>query len=322
MRRFLGIDLGGSSIKWCSVNEESDTPSEVESRATPADADGVRAALREIIRRAQDDADLAAVCVGTPGLVDETGAILGDAVNLPGWGNESLAQSIGGDAGVAVSVKNDASLATLAETRIGAARGRQHVVGIFIGTGIGGGLCINGQLYEGAGGLAGEIGHTVVESNGAPCPCGQRGCLERYSAAIGIVRLCLQLSSGYDSPLAYTAKREAEALTAEAVYRAFADQDPLAHSVHAIACEKLAQAIGSLMNTLSPELVVLGGGVMRSGPAIIETVRSYLPRYSLEQIRRRTDIAPASLGVHAGAIGGALFARESHPLNAGREVKP
>jgi glucokinase len=306
---YLGIDLGGSSIKWCTVNGASGSYSEVAQRDTPEHPELVREALEEVIRENSARTRLGGICVGTPGLVDDDGRILGSAVNLPGWGNEPLAQTLSGTVQVPLAVKNDTNLATLAETRVGAARGYRHVCGIFLGTGIGGGLCINEALYEGAGGLAGEVGHIVVESGGAPCPCGQRGCVERYSSATGIVRLCRELEPHHDSPLA-DRSRSGQPLSAAEVYEALAAGDSLARAVHGEVCAKLAQATGTVLNVLSPEIVVLGGGVMRSGAAIIEGVRERLPGFALEHIRGRAAVAPASLGVHAGAIGAALYARE------------
>lgn len=315
MTTYLGIDLGGSSTKWCSIDAASGELTTVRSRPTPPDAAAVRHALEEIIAEASGGepgtAGLRGVCIGTPGLVDEHGTILGEAVNLPGWGSELRAASLASTARVPVVVKNDTSLATLAETRVGAARGCRDVVGIFIGTGIGGGLCIDGKLYEGVGGLAGEVGHVIVEPGGVRCPCGQAGCLERYSSASGLVRVCRELASDYDTPLAAAARGADTPVTAHAIYEALKEGDPLAAAVHGSASSKLAGAIGMLINVLSPELIVLGGGVMRSGPPILEAVRSCLPELSLEHTRKRVALAQAELGVHAGAIGAALYAREA-----------
>ncbi|HDQ13479.1 MAG TPA: ROK family protein [Sediminispirochaeta sp.] len=317
MSRYLGIDLGGSTIKWTVLENSAFTP--VETEETPGDKKAILSSLSGIIEREERlRGAMTAVCIGTPGLVDGKGRIRGDAVNLPGWGNQSPGGSFGTLGDRSPIVKNDGSLATLAEARLGAARDRRNVVGIFIGTGIGGGLIIDGNIYEGTAHLAGEVGHVVVEPGGAPCPCGKRGCVERYSSGTGMVRLAQEEADRIDSPLAEFLRKknseiiangqEAREFSAERMYQDFYPTDELARTVHEISVDRLARLVGALINILAPEKLVLGGGVMKSADPILRSLKKKLPQYAVQEISKGCHIVPASLGSGAGAIGAALYA--------------
>lgn len=308
---YLGIDIGGSAVKWTTLGS-SGPPGAVESLATAGGPELLLMQLREIRDlAAARDGEPCGVCIGTPGPVDSSGAIRGEAVNLPEWGDRPIREIVEEALQVATVVKNDTNLALVAESLLGAAAGRNHVMGVFIGTGIGGGLFLNGALYEGFRGLAGEIGHTVVNREGPPCPCGQRGCLECYASARGIAERTARRAGEFHTPLAETAKFHEDGPSMPEFFRHLAAGDALAVAVFDEAAHALAQAIGVAVTTIAPEMVVLGGGVTQGHPALLEEVRRRLPLYTLPAIGTQTTIEAATLGYRAGAIGASLFAQRA-----------
>lgn len=308
---YLGIDIGGSAVKWTTVGRAG-SPGRVESLATAEGPERLLGQLRDIREIAAERyAAPAGVCIGTPGPVDSTGAIRGEAVNLPEWGDRPIREIVEEALQVPTVVKNDTNLAIVGESLVGAAAGRDHVMGVFIGTGIGGGLFLNGALYEGYGGLAGEIGHTVVNPAGPECPCGQRGCLERYASARGIAERTAFHAGEFDSELARAAAAGQNAVSMPEFFRHLGAGDVLAEAVLDEAAHALAQAIGVAVTTVAPEMVVLGGGVTDGHPALLKEVRRRLPLYTLPAIGNQTTLVPATLGYQAGAIGASLFARRT-----------
>jgi glucokinase len=310
---FVGIDLGGSSIKTVRADADGRVESVRRIRTcTHNGASGVLDQLSQLIdayvANAKDGGELGGIGIGTPGLVDEEGYLRGQAVNIDGWDQISITGTLRERFAVPIRVQNDTTLATLAELRRGAGRNVRNLIAFFLGTGLGGGIVADGRLYFGHHGLAGEFGHTVVEPTGPACKCGQAGCLEQYASAQGVVRLCAELAPRYDSPLAEVARRARTELTAELVYRYVQAGDPLASAVHDVVCEMLARGVGVLMNALAPERVVLGGGVLRSGSFIPDSVRGRIHRYTLPAVREDCRIVEAGLGADAGAIGAVLLA--------------
>jgi len=320
MSMTLGIDLGGSFIKWTVAGGTRNMPqfTPVERVGTPRSAEGILKELSEITRKAEHryKKRVTRIGMGTPGLVDENGRLTGSAVNVPGWRDIDLSAAIEKELGKRVFIKNDTTLAAFAEAKIGAGhtytercgRPLRHALALFLGTGIGAGIYANGQLYEGFHHFAGEIGHTVVERGGEACSCGHQGCLERYAAAGGITRLSKLLSPDYDSPLAKNIQNGAAPSPSEILDSA-SMEDPLARAVVRRVTDYLAAAIGAAVNLLAPQLIILGGGVMQSGNILVESVRSSLPHYALPDIAREVEVLPAALGSGAGAVGAALFAQ-------------
>ena len=303
----LGIDLGGSSIKWATV-DGSGAVSEVAQRTTPRSPEALLGEIDKIVAEAGDRAaKVHAVCLGTPGPVDENGAIRGDAVNLENWGDRPLQEHLSARLRLPVAVKNDTNLAIFGESLRGAARDRQDVLGVFIGTGIGGGLYLRGSLYAGHGGLAGEIGHSVVNGNGPQCPCGQRGCLERYASATGLRERAQAEARGFDSPLALEVQRTGTGPSVAALASHLAEGEPFAVHLVQNAAEALAHVIGLSINLIAPEMVVVGGGVTEGIPELVSRIAQALPRYTLPATHAQTRLEPALLGHRAGAIGAALF---------------
>jgi glucokinase len=314
----IGIDIGGTSIKAAAFfgNADRDGLISGEIRRYPTrTADGA-APVREIIERAIDEISrglpgrMIAIGVGTPGLVDREGNLIGAAVNIPGWDGLPLSRALEERWRVPVSVANDANMTAYGEWRFGAETGSagDSLVCISLGTGIGGGVVLDGRILVGAGGMAGEIGHVVVEEGGRPCNCGLSGCLERYSSATGIAVSAVRMAPDFDSPLSREIAAGTAGPTAKQVYRALSAGDSLAAAIHRDSSRHLAKAIGVLAQTVNPKVIVIGGGVLEAGDIIIEGIREFLPRFVLPMSLESLNIRRASLGESAGVWGAAAHA--------------
>jgi glucokinase len=216
--------------------------------------------------------------------------------------------------GLKASAANDVTAVALAELKFGAGRGVNNIVCFALGTGVGGGIVTNGRLYKGTHGMAGEVGHIVVETDGVPCPCGQKGCVERYASATGIVNLAIEYSKTAKenevTKFVDTVRKNPAEITSKIVYEYVAQADPVALKVHHRACDMLGRAVGRGMNALSPDRVVLGGGVMMAGDVILEAVNAYAARHCWQAIFDRWEIVPAQMGEDAGVMGALALAFE------------
>ncbi len=308
----VGVDLGGT--KCLGVVVDGDGAIVTEMRIpTPRGADAILAGLRdvaaELISRCPPD-QVVGVGIGAPGLVDASG-VLRYAPNLAGIAELSLAEPLARHLGVRVVVDNDATCACWGEAQAGAARGRSHFVLVTLGTGIGGGLVLDGKLYRGRHGFAGEIGHMVVDPHGPPCPCGQRGCWERFASGSGLGRLAREAAvGGRADRVVALAGGDPEAVLGEHVTAAAAEGDPEALAVMDDFAWWVALGLANLANALDPELFVLGGGLAEAADLVLDPVRTaFVGLLEGADHRPPVDIAIAELGEHAGAIGAALLAR-------------
>jgi len=200
----------------------------------------------------------------------------------------------------------------------GAGKGAKNLVMFAVGTGIGGGLLLNGELFEGSNGMAGEIGHITVEPDGRLCGCGQRGCLEAYSSSIAINAMTRELLSSSTGPETLIHKKlggNLSSISPRMVYDCAKEGDPICLQVNEMVCKYLAVAMGSLINTLNPDTFVLGGGVLEAGSIIMDNVRDKLKAYAHPLMLERCKIVSAQLGENAGVIGcGALVFRKMGKL--------
>lgn len=303
----IGVDIGGTNLRGAAVAVDGTVlDRESTSRPSGSGSDGfggqVVTALAALVRRL--GADLP-VGIGIASLVDRDGGLV-EAPNLEVDGyplRDRAAESLGHP----VTVVNDATAACLAEVRVGAASGQDDVVLLTVGTGVGGGALVGGQLLRGAHGLATEFGHLVVADGGRQCPCGNYGCLEAYASGRAVGELAAEcLAEGRTS----AALAREPVIDGEAVTRAAADGDALATEVIEEAGRWLGIGIASLVNALDPALVLVGGG---AGQAMQSWLLPAARRAAEPRIlghRRRTvpTIVPAALGDDAGVVGAALLA--------------
>jgi len=305
----IGIDLGGTKIYALAVQDGQIVGEAKEKTPVHGGPLAVVDALAAVVRQLTPDTP-AAVGVGAPGAIDHRTGVIRWAPNLPGWIEPfNLAAALSAAVGeCSVLIDNDVNVGTLAEHRLGAGRGHDDLVGIFVGTGVGGGLILDGQLRRGPTGFAGEIGHMVVRTGGRRCGCGGRGHVEAYAGRAGMERRARQLADrGSDTVLVSLAK--ARRMTSSIFARALASKDTVAINLVEGAVEALAQALAATVTVLDVPLVVIGGGLAdRLGPSFVARIEAaaadLVPGVQTGALR----IVPGDLGDRGGALGAALLA--------------
>jgi glucokinase len=316
-----GIDIGGTKVLGVSLGQGDGIVAEARV-ATPTGTRNivgshVAAAVAEVV--AELDRKVTAppslpppVGVGAPGMVDRAGRLC-FAPNLPQAQGVDWNELIGGRLpGRDLLIENDANFAVLAEHRLGAARGHDHVVMVTLGTGIGGGLVLDGHVQVGSAGFAGEIGHMVVDPNGPACPCGRRGCWERFASGAGLgVRAREAALAGRLGEVVRRAGGDPESVRGEDVSAAAAAGDPAAQQVIREVGWWIGFGLANLAAVLDPACFVLGGGVVQAGDLLIDSARATFAELVEGGDRRPlAQIEPASFGERAGAVGAALAVRQ------------
>jgi len=310
-----GIDLGGTKIQAVVVDEAHAVLGQARSPTpTKGGPDGVAAAMVAAMREAAaaaglEPAELTHVGVGSPGTVDAANGAVSSAKNLPGWaGTYPLAKQLRKALGTAVALGNDVQVATDAEAALGAGRGHGSMLGVFWGTGVGGGLVLGGSPWLGRGG-AGEIGHVVVKVDGARCPCGRRGCMEAYAGRNALEARARELhEDGEPTELFKIArKRDRERLTSGIWAAALERGDPLATKLIDRAVEMLGAGVASVDNVLDVEVIILGGGLgVRLGQPYADRIAAAMQPH-LFFSDRPPPVLVAALGDLGGAIGASLL---------------
>ncbi len=314
MKAYLGIDIGGTNIKAALVSSEGAV---VDFRSMPwsgraaGDAVDVVSTLTQNLTSANEGHEIVACGVGSAGLVDTAAGVVRLSPNLPEWRDVELRRMVAEALGLPTIIGNDANAAAYGEFAAGAARGATNAVVLTLGTGIGGGLILEGKLYRG-GGFAGEVGHMTVDRDGDPCPCGSAGCLERLANAEAVVRNVRRLVEGGRKSVLVTTGA-AEALTAKKVGEAAAAGDAVA----AEALEETGRALGAglanLVLILDPDVIVIGGGVAAAGEPLLAPTRAEMAQRCYGSSVSLPRVVPAELGNTAGVVGAALLARDEFP---------
>lgn len=309
----IGIDVGGTNLRAALVDESGRVRARASTETLAAQGfDVVMERCAELVERLLDESGLPdhgwPIGVGVPGpLIHATGVVL-NAPNLPGWKNAPVRDRLAERAQRVVVVENDANAAAFGEYKAGAGGDSGDMVLLTLGTGIGGGIVLNGQVLRGSFDNAGEIGHMIVEPHGRDCPCGQRGCLERYASAVALAeRVREALMAGEASSLGDV---EPAQIDAERVVSAAAAGDAVAARVWEDACRGLAVACVNLQHILNPKSIVLAGGLINAGEALLGPVRERFGALTWKMADDRPVIRLAALGGDAGVIGAALLARE------------
>ncbi len=310
----IGIDLGGTNLKGVVL---SATGEKIFSARIPTESEkGGQRILGNILRLTEilldkvgSKDEVLGLGLGTPGFIDQRGIIIGGAENLPGWKGTDVFSPLKKKFGLKITGGNDVTVAALAESKLGAGKGLDNVICFVLGTGIGGGIVVNSSLYQGAMGMAGELGHIVVETGGIDCNCGQKGCVERYASGPGMVQLARNyaITMVQDSSLKKIIIDNSSQITSETIYVFVSKDDPLALKVHHKACEMLGRAVGIIINIFAPDRVVLGGGVMMAGPVITSAVTKYAAGYCFADMFKHCEIVQAELGEESGQLGAALL---------------
>ena len=315
---FLGSDTGGTGIKFVITDAEGTLVAEGE---VPTDPCSVPLSLERLVAAvAGHRAQLRGVGMACAGIIDPVGGGLGRSPNLPGWQHTPLAQLLTeAFEGLPVVLANDVNGALYGEFKHGAGRGCRDVVMIALGTGVGGGVILDGKLLVGRHHGAGEIGHTILDPGGPTCACGNQGCLEAYAGSVGLLARARAVSQEVpaDSPFARLVSARGGGLTTLDLARLAEEGDATAREVFAWAGTRLGQAVGNLINILDPDRIIIGGGVARAGELILGPCRAMVPRVVLGEEAGRTPVVPAELGNLAASFGAATLVRETVQLRDG-----
>ena len=316
--KLIGIDLGGTTVKFAILTFDGDILHKW-SIETNTMNDGERI-VPNIIESIKEQLtvhniairDILGIGMGTPGAVNfEEGTVIG-AYNL-GWRTLiRVKYQMETAMGIPFFLENDANVAALGELWKGAGEGEDNVVFVTLGTGIGGGVIVDGKLVHGAG-AAGELGHIIVEPNGYECTCGNRGCLETVASATGIVRLAMDIAQRFNGESSLKKViDEGQKVTAKLVFDFANEQDALALLIIDKFSYYLGLAFGNITNILHPNSIVIGGGVSAAGEILLKNVEKYFLKFTFPPLKQTTKLKLAQLGNDAGVIGAAWLVREKH----------
>ena len=296
------LDVGGTKVLGAIFNEEDKIIYRLKKRSksggsASADVEKVIIDVVEemISESGIDRKKLNAIASCAPGVIDQEKGIVLFTPNLP-WRDYDMAGSMRKKFGVPFFVGNDVNLGVLGEYHFGAGKGYRNIVGFFVGTGMGGGLILNGELYTGHLFKGAEYGHMILDPEGPLCNCGQRGCLEAFSSKQGMsAYIRQQISRGRESQMAEAVKEGV--FRSKKLVKALESGDKVAEEAVDRACHWLAVATGNMINTFSPDLILYGGGVIEAlGDVFLKKVLAEVDRYCMPQIRSTVEIKNASLG--------------------------
>ncbi len=308
MDLFVGLDLGGTFLKSALGDGEGRLLHKgIRPSAATASAqtifENMFAAVEELLKVAeQQGGAVRAIGVGSPGVIDvDRGRLLGQSPNLPHWVDVEIGKTISQRFGLPCFADNDANLMTLAEVVLGAGKGCRHAVCLTIGTGIGGGLYLDGEIYRGSHYAGAELGHTIIEFDGRPCPCGGRGCLEQYASAPATVR-------DYVARLQEAGRPVPAEVDTKLIFERARQGEPEALAAVAQTSAYLGAGIASFANALNPEVVIIGGGVAEAGDFFLTRVAAAVQQRAMPTAWKNLKIRRAALGNDAGVIGAILLA--------------
>ena len=313
-RYIIGVDLGGTNIVVGAMPEDGSRQLAMRSQPTRSErgaeavTDLIGSMIRETLAAVREETgarreDFLGVGIGAPGPLDRERGLVIVAPNL-GWRDYPLRDRVHDAVGLPSTLDNDANCATVGEWWRGAAKGGRNVVGLTIGTGIGGGLVIDGKLYHGASDVAGEFGHTTIDSTGRRCKCGNYGCLEAYASGPAIAdRAREALWDGANSRMLQLVGGEPALITAQTVYDAAEQGDEIAREVVRDTARFLGTGIANLLNGLNPDVVVIAGGVTQAGDALFEPLRNEVKKRAFKPAVQACRIVPGALPGTAGVVG-------------------
>ncbi|HJP93461.1 MAG TPA: ROK family protein [Pyrinomonadaceae bacterium] len=305
---FIGIDVAGTQARAALVDDQGRIIANRISDITPK---GTVAQLAEIVKELRSpEASVSAIGVALPGLVNrQTDRVIAPR-DLPSSSVKDLHGELSRATGLRVEIENDANAAAYGEYKVGAGRGSRNLFYMMIGNGIGGAIILDGKLWTGASGFAGEIGHITIDTEGLPCVCGNTGCLETLASAPSIVRRARErLNRDSTSSLSRLAFNKS--FTAEDVAHQAKEGDDFALMMIERTGKYIGTAVATVINLLNIERIVLGGGVMDAGSLILNPIIQEAKRRAFQPCFEATEIVAANLGLDAAPIGAAMLARDA-----------
>ncbi|MBR9991158.1 MAG: ROK family protein [Gemmatimonadetes bacterium] len=325
-RWVVGVDLGGTNIVVGVLPIDGGRGDVLGCRNVPTEAQrGAKFVVDRIVGLIEESIaeviaahggtrdDFAGVGIGSPGPLNRA---TGTVINTPnlGWRNFPLRDLISNGVSLPATLDNDANCATYGEWWLGAGRNVDTLVGVTLGTGIGGGIVLNGRIFHGVSDAAGEIGHMTIEANGRRCNCGNYGCLEAYASGPAIALRAIEgIEAGAESLLPALVDGKLENLTAATVYEGVVLGDPYANDVMRETAKLLGAGVASIINVLNPAMVVIAGGVTRAGEHLFEPLRAEVRKRAFKSAQEACQIVSAQLPGTAGLIGAiAVFKKETY----------
>ncbi len=298
----IGLDVGGTKVLGAVFDKERNIVHRLKKKSTEqgAETENVEQVIAAVVEELLAASgiplkQITAIASSIPGVIDQASGVVLFTPNLP-WRNYDIRSAMVKRFGVPFFIGNDVNLGVLGEYRFGAARGYQNVVGLFVGTGVGGGLILNGELFTGNQFKAAELGHMVLDPEGPLCGCGQRGCLEAFSSKQGMGAYIRQQAARGRGSLLAEAVQEG-VFKSKKLKKALLAGDQVAQEAVDRACHYLAVATGSLINIFSPDLVLYGGGVIEAvGETFLEKILREVDKYCMPEIRGTVELKNASLG--------------------------
>jgi glucokinase len=304
----IGVDLGGTSVKAALVSADLELLARDASPTDVSDGDRLLGEIEQLVRRIAGDSPVAAVGFGLPSQIDQRRGVVADSINVP-ITNVPFVAEMTARLNLPVKVDNDANLACLAEARIGAGKGRDNVIMLTLGTGVGGGIVFDGRLYHGATGYGGELGHMVIDENGPPCQghCPNHGCLESLASAAGVRAAAAQIAAERPGGMLAKAGAARTSVETRVVIDGALDGEQDCIDALAIVGRHLGVGIANYVNIFNPDVVVVGGGIMAAGEILLGVARDEAGRRALRPPWGEVEVVAAELGNDAGVLGAAAL---------------
>jgi glucokinase len=312
---YAGIDIGGTNIKYGLTDRNGHVlfkdrrPTMVEKGADPLLHLITNISETLLYHAADEEFEVKWLGVGTPGAVDaKTGKILGQSPNIDGWCGTELGQILAERLNMPVLVDNDVNTMAVAEARFGAAVGYSSVICVALGTGVGGGIILDGKLWRGSNHAAGEVGHITLNADGDPCKSHMPGCLESLCSSSAIIERCKHKLKNDLSPIfKEVLEGSIENINIKRIFTAVKKGDDIAQSVMDETARYLGIGLAGVVNLINPEIVVIGGGIADGGGGFVESVSAHIRKYACEPATENLRVARATLGNDAGFIGAGIL---------------
>ena len=316
---YLGIDLGGTNIAVGIVNDNFEIIAKHSQPTQTETAEQVAAAMAAAAREALNKAgltleDVPYIGVGSPGAVNQETGLIEFANNLP-FNNTPMVQMLSERLdGKKVIIENDANAAAYGEYMAGALKGAKNAIAITLGTGVGGGIIINGEIYSGSNFSGGELGHTTIVVDGRPCTCGRHGCWETYASATGLIKTTREHmeNAPKDSALWTIVEGDISKVNGRTAFDAMRQGDPIGEEIVNEYIHYLSEGIVNMVNIFQPDILCIGGGISNERETLMAPVRNFVSRqqYAMNA-SKKTVICRAELGNDAGIIGAALLGKKA-----------
>ncbi|WNB93546.1 ROK family glucokinase [Bacillus sp. NEB1478] len=313
----VGVDLGGTTIKIAFITmdghivEKWEIPTNIENDGKSIVKDIAESIKNQLELLSETKEKLAAIGMGAPGFIDMKTGFIYHAVNI-GWRDYPLKEELEKETGLTVIIDNDANIAAIGEMWRGAGDGEGNLLMVTLGTGVGGGIIVNGHIMHGTNGMAGEIGHiTSIPEGGASCNCGKTGCIETIASATGIARIAKEKAQSDKSSALYKILSDTGELIAKDVAEAAENGDNAAIETLDEVSFHLGLVIANLSNSINPGKIVIGGGVSKAGDILMSRLEKQFRRFALPRVAEGAELKVATLGNDAGIIGGAWLAKHN-----------